>query len=116
MAKIFAPNNQYTGISASVRFVNGVGETSDPHLIKWFQERGYKVVEDAQEEEQSVNQFEQEVEKEEAVNQSEQEVEEEEEFQQEDDQGEQPPKKGGRKGGKRGKARKTEADTRDSGE
>lgn len=54
MAKIYAPNKQYTGISASVMFVNGVGETSDPHLIKWFRERGYKVVEDAQEEKQPV--------------------------------------------------------------
>src|SRR5690606_1226951 len=80
MARIYAPNKQYTGISASVRFVNGVGETSDPYLIKWFRERGYKVVEDAQGEEQSVNQSEKEVEEEEAVDQSEQEVEKEEEF------------------------------------
>lgn len=99
MAKIYAPNKQYTGISASVMFVNGVGETSDPHLIKWFRERGYKVVEDAQEEEQPVNQPEQEVEK-------------EEESKQEDDQGEQPPVKGGRKNGKVGK---TEAGSGDSG-
>jgi len=41
--KIYAPNQQYTGISASVGFVNGVGETTDPHLIEWFLERGYKV-------------------------------------------------------------------------
>lgn len=46
MAKIYAPNKQYTGLSASVMFVNGVGETSDPNLIKWFRERGYKVVEE----------------------------------------------------------------------
>lgn len=103
MAKIYAPNKQYNGISAGVMFVNGVGETSDPHLIKWFQEKGYKVVEGAQEEEQPVNQLEQEEEK-------------GEESKQEDDLREQPPVKGGRKNGKRGKVRKTEADTRDSGE
>lgn len=43
MAKIFAPNKQYTGVSAGVTFVNGVGETSDPHLLQWFRERGYTV-------------------------------------------------------------------------
>lgn len=43
MAKILAPNKQYTGISASVSFVNGVGETNSPHLIDWFNEHGYKV-------------------------------------------------------------------------
>ena len=47
MAKIIAPNKQYTGVSASVSFVKGVGETEDPRLIAWFQERGYKV-EDAE--------------------------------------------------------------------
>lgn len=43
MAKIYAPNKQYTGVSASVTFVNGVGETSNPHLIQWFREHGYTV-------------------------------------------------------------------------
>lgn len=43
MAKVIAPNNQYTGLSASVMFVNGVGETDDPHLLKWFESKGYKV-------------------------------------------------------------------------
>ncbi len=43
MAKIQAPNKQYTGISAGVSFVNGVGETSDPHLIDWFRTHGYTV-------------------------------------------------------------------------
>lgn len=51
MPKIYAPNKQYTGISASVTFVNGVGETSDPHLIQWFREHGYTVVEDEEKEE-----------------------------------------------------------------
>ena len=43
MAKIFAPNKKYNGISAGVKFVNGVGETNDPRLIKWFKSKGYKV-------------------------------------------------------------------------
>ena len=43
MAKIYAPNKQYTGISAGVSFINGVGETTDPHLIDWFKSKGYEV-------------------------------------------------------------------------
>lgn len=43
--KIYAPNKQATGTWCSVRFVNGVGETNDPHLIKWFKEHGYKLEE-----------------------------------------------------------------------
>ena len=43
--KIYSPNKEYTGISASVPFCNGVGETEDPLLIQWFKEHGYKVEE-----------------------------------------------------------------------
>jgi len=43
MARIICPNADYTGISASVQFTNGVGETSDPYLITWFRENGYAV-------------------------------------------------------------------------
>ena len=39
--KIYAPVKDANGIYASVRFVNGVGETDDPHLIEWFRSRGY---------------------------------------------------------------------------
>lgn len=46
MAKIFAPNEQYNGISASVKFVNGVGETEYPLLKEWFVSRGYIVEEE----------------------------------------------------------------------
>lgn len=46
MAKIICPNKQYTGISATVPFVNGVGETDNPNLITWFKSKGYIVVED----------------------------------------------------------------------
>lgn len=41
--KIEAPNKQYSGVSAGVTFVNGVGETDQPHLIEWFLEHGYSV-------------------------------------------------------------------------
>lgn len=43
--KIYSPNKEYSGISASVTFVNGTGETDNPHLIKWFKQHGYKVEE-----------------------------------------------------------------------
>lgn len=46
MAQIIAPNKDYTGVSASVTFVKGVGETSDAYLIEWFKEHGYAVIED----------------------------------------------------------------------
>ena len=45
MAKIIAPNKGYTGISASVAFCNGIGETENPELIEWFQKSGYEVEE-----------------------------------------------------------------------
>ena len=41
--KIYSPNKDYTGVSASVAFCNGVGETEDPHLIEWFKNHGYEV-------------------------------------------------------------------------
>lgn len=31
--KVYSPNKEYTGISATVPFCGGVGETDDPHLI-----------------------------------------------------------------------------------
>lgn len=43
MAKVIAPNQQYSGLSATVMFVNGVGETDDLHLLEWFKSRGYTV-------------------------------------------------------------------------
>lgn len=41
--KIYAPVKDACGTWASVRFVNGVGETDDPTLIEWFRNHGYKV-------------------------------------------------------------------------
>ncbi len=46
MAKVFSPNKQYSGVSASVTFVNGVGETKDKNLLEWFKQHGYKVGEE----------------------------------------------------------------------
>lgn len=46
MAKVYAPNKNYSGISASVPFVNGVGECDTPHILDWFRIHGYTVVED----------------------------------------------------------------------
>lgn len=43
MAQIYAPNKEYTGVSAGVSFCNGVGETEDPHIIEWFITHGYRV-------------------------------------------------------------------------
>lgn len=43
MAKIYAPNKEYTGVSASVPFVNGVGESDNPVLLGWFRDNGYVV-------------------------------------------------------------------------
>jgi hypothetical protein len=51
MAKIIAPNNQYTGVSASVSFMNGQGETNNPALIDWFRQHGYIVEEEETEQE-----------------------------------------------------------------
>ena len=45
--KIYSPNKEYTGVSASVPFCNGMGETEDPYLIKWFKDHGYKVDEES---------------------------------------------------------------------
>ena len=49
MAKIYSNNKQYNGISASVNFINGVGESNLLHLISWFKENGYTIVENKRE-------------------------------------------------------------------
>ena len=41
--KIYAPVKDANGVYASVRFVNGVGETDNARLIEWFKAHGYKV-------------------------------------------------------------------------
>ncbi|WP_432703368.1 Rho termination factor N-terminal domain-containing protein [Lysinibacillus sphaericus] len=44
MAKVYAPNKAYNGITATVRFLQGEGETDNPKLLKWFEKKGYRVV------------------------------------------------------------------------
>ena len=46
MSKVYAPNKNYTGISAGVTFVNGVGETDNKHVLEWFKSKGYSVGEE----------------------------------------------------------------------
>lgn len=46
MARIYSNNKKYNGISAGINFVNGVGETEISHLISWFNENGYTVVDE----------------------------------------------------------------------
>ena len=43
--KIYAPVKAACGTWASVRFVDGVGETDDPSLIEWFKRNGYTLEE-----------------------------------------------------------------------
>ncbi|HEY5585471.1 MAG TPA: hypothetical protein VIK78_13420 [Ruminiclostridium sp.] len=49
MAKIYCNNKEFNGISASVNFVDGVGDSNIPHLISWFQENGYTIIEEKRE-------------------------------------------------------------------
>lgn len=42
MAKIICPPH-FNGMRAGVRFVRGVGETKNKHLIEWFKSHGYEV-------------------------------------------------------------------------
>ena len=51
--KIYSKEKDYTGVSASVPFCSGCGETDDPHLIDWFRTHGYTVEEPAENEEAS---------------------------------------------------------------
>lgn len=44
--KIYAPVKDATGVWCSVYFKNGVGETKNPHLIKWFRNHGYRIEDD----------------------------------------------------------------------
>lgn len=46
MAKIQTPVKGYTGIIASIPFVNGIGETENKWAIQWFKRKGYKVIQE----------------------------------------------------------------------
>lgn len=43
--KITCPNKKYNGESASVKFINGVGNTDSEYLAGWFRSHGYGVEE-----------------------------------------------------------------------
>lgn len=51
--KIYAPVTSTNGVYASVRFVNGVGQTDDPRLIEYFRKKGYRL----EEEEKPIDEF-----------------------------------------------------------
>ena len=55
MAKVYAPNKDYNGVTASVPFTNGVGFSSNPYLLDWFKEHGYKVEDDIAEAKSGAN-------------------------------------------------------------
>lgn len=48
MSKIYSKNKEYYGTSATVKFIKGVGETSDSYLIKWFKNHGYDIEENVE--------------------------------------------------------------------
>jgi hypothetical protein len=43
MAKITAPNKEFTGKRGQVAFVDGEAETDDPSMLAYFKRHGYKV-------------------------------------------------------------------------
>ena len=43
MAKILAPNTKFNGKRAGIAFVDGVGESDDSGVIRYFSKHGYKV-------------------------------------------------------------------------
>lgn len=55
MAKIYAINKEYNGVTASVPFTNGVGFSSNPYLLDWFKEHGYEVEDDIAEAKSEAN-------------------------------------------------------------
>lgn len=44
MAKVIAPNKEYSGISAGVTFQNGEGICEESRLLDWFEQRGYQII------------------------------------------------------------------------
>lgn len=43
MTKVTAPDKNYTGVTATVLFQQGLGETDNAYLINWFANHGYTV-------------------------------------------------------------------------
>lgn len=42
--KILAPNKEYNGVAATVKFKNGVGFTSNEVIKNYFESRGFEIV------------------------------------------------------------------------
>jgi hypothetical protein len=53
--KIYAPVKDANGVWATVRFVNGIGETDNPALVEWFRKHGYRVEKSDETTENEVN-------------------------------------------------------------
>lgn len=47
MARVTAPNAEYTGTVAGVSFVDGVGQTDNANALAYFTRQGYTVDDDA---------------------------------------------------------------------
>lgn len=43
MAKITAPNKEFTGKRGQVAFVDGAAETDDPGMLAYFKRHGYTI-------------------------------------------------------------------------
>ena len=41
--KIYAPVSDFNGWRNNIRFVNGVAETDNQQLLRWFETRGYRI-------------------------------------------------------------------------
>lgn len=41
--KIYAPVQDANGYWCNVKFVNGVADCDEPHLIEWFESHGYRI-------------------------------------------------------------------------
>ena len=52
--KIYSPVKDFNGLRANVRFVNGVAETDNTHLIEWFKNHGYTVEKSLEKSDESV--------------------------------------------------------------
>lgn len=44
--KIYAPVKNASGVWATVRFIDGVGECDNPRLLQWFKAHGYRLEND----------------------------------------------------------------------
>jgi len=52
--KILAPNREYSGVTAGLTFVDGVAVADElpEHIVDWFRNNGYEVLEDEEPEEE----------------------------------------------------------------